>query len=257
MERYTRQISFYGIGAEGQKKISASRVAIIGAGGLGSVISEQLCRAGVGFIRIADRDCVELVNLHRQILYDEDDVRLKKMKASTAAEKLSRMNSDVTIEPFDGSVDSSCIEDLIEDVHLVLDATDNFETRVLIGEACHKYKKPWVYGAVLGASGAVMNIFPDGSAGPDGSPLPEGGPCFRCLMNEIPAPGEYPTCATEGIVPMDVAVVGSIEAAEALKILTGSSSISRKYLSIDIWENSFEYVEIPRREDCPLCGLQK
>ena len=257
LERYKRQIAIRTLGVEGQEKLRQSRVAIIGAGGLGSVISEQLCRSGVGYLKITDRDIVEITNLHRQILYDEEDARRKRPKAVTAAEHLSKMNSEVHIEPLDISVDASCIDDIIGDVHLVLDATDNFETRMLIGEACQKHRIPWIYGAVLGTSGAVMNVFPDGSTRPDGSPFPTGGPCLRCLFGGLPEKGSYPTCDTEGVLPMIVSVVGSIQASEAIKILSGNPKLNTMYLSIDLWEESFDYIEIQKAENCPLCVQNK
>ncbi|MDR2487770.1 MAG: ThiF family adenylyltransferase [Clostridiales Family XIII bacterium] len=252
--RYSRQTIFPGIGQAGQERLLSSRVAVIGAGALGSVVAEELCRAGVGHLLLADRDYVDITNLHRQFLYDEEDARLERPKAAAAAAHLARINSDVTVEPFVADVNASNIEDIVRDVHLVVDGTDNFEIRALMNEACHKHRKPWIYGAALGAQGAVMNIFPDGAALPDGTLLPQGGPCIRCLIQDIPAPGSYPTCSTAGVVPMATAAVASIECAEAVKILTNSPDISLRYLDIDLWANAFEHVEILRDEDCPLCG---
>jgi adenylyltransferase/sulfurtransferase len=252
--RYSRQITFPGIGKEGQEKLAAARVAVIGAGALGSVIAEELCRAGLGYILLADRDYVDITNLHRQFLYDEEDVRLEKPKAEAASDHLRQINSEVTIEPYIADVDSSNIEELVKGVDLIIDGTDNFEVRALINEACHKHKKPWIYGAGLGAHGATMNIFPDGATRPDGSPLPQGGPCLRCFIRDIPAPGSYPTCSTAGVISMTTATVASIECAEAIKIITGSKDVSARYLDIDLWANAFEYVSILRDEECPVCG---
>jgi adenylyltransferase/sulfurtransferase len=245
---------FPGVGRDGQQKLAEARVAVIGAGALGSVICEELCRAGVGYILLADRDYVDITNLHRQFLYDEEDVRQEKPKAQAAADHLKKINSEVTVEPYVADVDSSNIEELVKGVDLLVDGTDNFEVRALINEACHKHKKPWIYGAGLGAHGATMNIFPDGATRPDGRPLPQGGPCLRCIIRDIPAPGSYPTCSTAGVISMVTATIASIECAEAVKIITGSEDVSTRYLDIDLWANAFESVEILRDEECPVCG---
>ncbi|MDR0817034.1 MAG: ThiF family adenylyltransferase [Clostridiales Family XIII bacterium] len=255
--RYSRQIIFPGIGRDGQEKLAKARVAVIGAGALGSVIAEELCRAGVGYILLADRDYVDITNLHRQFLYDEEDVKQEKPKAEAAADHLKKINSQVTVEPYVADIDSSNIEELVKGVDLLLDATDNFEVRALINEACHKHKKPWVYGAGLGAHGATMDIFPDGAVRPDGSPLPQGGPCLRCIIRDIPAPGSYPTCSTAGVIPMVTAIIASIECAEAVKIITGSEDLNTRYLDTDIWANTFDYVNILRDEECQVCGTHR
>jgi adenylyltransferase/sulfurtransferase len=252
--RYARQIAYPQIGKSGQEKLAAARVAVIGAGALGSVIAEELCRAGVGYMLIADRDYVDVSNLHRQFLYDEADARAQRPKAQAAAERLKQINSEVTAEPYVADVDASNIESIVKGVDLLLDGTDNFETRALINEACHKHKKPWIYGAALGAHGATMNIFPDGATGPGGGLLPQGGPCFRCIVRDLPEPGSYPTCSSAGVVSMVTVVVASIECAEAVKIITGSEDVGTRYLDLDLWTNTFDDVEIGRDETCPVCG---
>jgi len=253
LSRYIRQMTFSGLGVKGQEILRDSNVAIMGAGGLGSVISEHLCRAGIGKITLADCDVADITNLHRQFLYTEEDVRLKRPKASASAAHLAEINSDVVITPVVTVIDASNIEELIKDAHVVIDATDNFDTRALIGEACQKHKKPWIYGAALASSGAVMNIFPNGSSSPNGSLLPQGGPCFRCLIHDIPERGTYPTCKDEGVISMLTVTVASLQTAEAMKILIGSPDVSRKYLDIDVWMNNFEYVEISPDPNCRLC----
>jgi adenylyltransferase/sulfurtransferase len=241
LARYARQIAFDKLGREGQERLLASRAAVLGLGALGSVIAEELCRAGVGFIRLIDRDVVEPGNLHRQFLYTEEDAREGLPKADAARRHLAGVNAGTVLEPVIADVNGSNIEEYIADTNLVLDGSDNFELRYLINEACHKLGLPWIYGGALGASGSVMNIL-------------AGGPCFRCLSPEVPAPGSYPTCNTAGALNMATALVASVEAAEAVKILTGSPSVSKRYLSIDLWENALDYINIQKNPDCPLCG---
>jgi len=248
-------MTFEGLGVKGQEILRDSNVTIMGAGGLGSVISEHLCRAGVGKITIADCDVADITNLHRQFLYTEDDVKNKRPKAAATAMHLAEINSEVEIVPVVTVIDESNIEELVKDAHVVVDGTDNFDTRALIGEACHRHKIPWVYGAALASSGAVMNIFPEGSSSPDGSPLPQEGPCFRCLVDVVPKRGTYPTCKEEGVISMLTVTVASLQAAEAIKILIGSPEVSRKYLDIDVWSNNFEYIDINRDPNCLLCGV--
>jgi adenylyltransferase/sulfurtransferase len=235
-------MTFEQIGAEGQEKLAASRVCIIGAGALGCLIANDLCRAGVGFLRLIDRDVVETVNLQRQILFTEDDAREGLPKVEAAYEKLRHANSSVTIEPVTADVNSSNIEKYIADVDLVIDGTDNFETRFLINEACHKHGVRWIYGGVLMSGGATMNV------------LYGDAPCFRCFMPEMPAPGSYPTCSTVGVINPITGVIAAYESAEALKILTGADDmVSRSYIAADVWENMFEFIEVEKNPDCPVC----
>ncbi|MDR0877371.1 MAG: ThiF family adenylyltransferase [Treponema sp.] len=240
-DRYARQIAFEKIGRDGQQKICASRAAIIGLGALGTVIADELCRAGVGFLRLIDRDVVDISNLQRQVLYTEDDAREQIPKAFAAYAHLSKTNSEIKMEPVFADVNSSNIEAFVSGVDLVLDGSDNFELRYLLNEACHKHHIPWIYGGAVAASGSVMNIL-------------DGGPCFRCLLPEVPAPGSYPVCATSGVLNMITGIVASIEAAEAVKILSGSQAVSKKYRAIDLWENTFDAVEVHKNPDCPVCG---
>ena len=241
-DRYSRQIAFYGIGEAGQEKLSGSRVAIIGLGALGTIASNNLCRAGVGFIRLIDKDCVELVNLHRQALYNEEDAAGSIPKASAAFKHLAKINSGITLDPVVAEVNAANIEAMIKDVDLALDCTDNIETRSLINEACDKLRKPWIYAGILGSAGLTMNIIPEKTA------------CFRCLYPDPPLPGDYPTCADVGVLNGVTAVIASIESAEALKILIGSPEVRRNLFQIDVWNNGSGYISLEKNPDCPVCG---
>jgi adenylyltransferase/sulfurtransferase len=242
LQRYSRQIVFDGIGEEGQAKLLRSRVAIIGLGATGSVAANNLCRAGVGFIRIIDRDCVELTNLQRQTLYDEQDASNPVPKAAAAFNRLTKINSGITLDPVVADVNAANIETLISDADLVLDCSDNIGVRYLINEACDKLGKPWIYAGVLASEGLTMNIIPGETA------------CFRCLFPEVPLPGSYTTCSTAGVLNSVTAVIASIESAEALKILVHSAKVRRNLFRIDVWNNNSAYIDIEKNPDCPVCG---
>lgn len=241
-ERYSRQVMFGKIGELGQERIAAARVVIIGLGALGTVIANNLCRAGVGFLRIVDRDYAEISNLQRQVLLDEDDVAAGLSKAAAVRNHLVKINSQVAVEPFVVHVDASNIEELVKNASVVLDGSDNLEVRFLINDACHKLQIPWVYGGVLGASGNCLTV------------IPGGGPCFRCLIPHAPPSGSYPTCATAGVLNMASNIIASMESVEALKIITGSADINRRLFTLDVWNNTAEYLELPRDPACSTCG---
>jgi len=245
LDRYSRQTIFEKIGARGQERLSAARVAVIGVGALGTVIANNLCRAGVGHLRLIDRDCVELSNLQRQVLFDENDAAAQTPKAQAACARLAGVNSRVRLEPAVVHVDSSNIEELVRDADVVLDGADNMELRFLINEACHKLKIPWVYGGVLGAAGNCMTI------------LPGDGPCFRCLVPETPAAGSYPTCAAVGVLNMAAGVIASLESAEAVKVITGSPDVNRRVFVLDVWNNAADYLSLAKNPGCPVCGAGK
>jgi molybdopterin/thiamine biosynthesis adenylyltransferase len=240
--RYVRQMVFPGMGEEGQRKLLASAVALIGCGGLGSHIANNLVRAGIGRLKIADRDYIELSNLQRQILYDEQDVAQGLPKVTAAAQKLQGINSLVQIEPLVVDVNSATVEDIIGDVHLVLDGSDNLETRYVINDACVKHGIPWIYGGAVASYGMTMNIIPHQT------------PCLRCLYPHLPPPGTVPTCVTAGILASIVAIIASLQCSEALKLLTGQGRLNEGLIHIDVWENSFEVFSVERQEDCPACG---
>jgi adenylyltransferase/sulfurtransferase len=223
----------------------ASRALICGCGALGSVIANTLARAGVGKLRIVDRDFLELNNLQRQVIYDEADVAAALPKAIAAAEKLRRVNSEIEIEPVVADVNAGNILSLAGDCDIILDGTDNFETRFLLNEAAQKLNRPWVYGGCIGAEGQSLTVLP-------GTP-----PCFRCVMNEPPPPGSSPTCDTAGILGPIVNVVASIQASEAIKILSGhQEAASRALTVIDMWDNALRQLNLDRLRDaggCPTC----
>jgi len=239
--RYLRQIIFPGIGESGQAKLRAARVLVVGVGATGSVIASTLARAGVGYIKIADRDFVELHNLQRQLLFDEADAAARAPKAIAAAQKLARVNSAIQIEPCVTDVNAENIEALMADAALVLDGTDNFETRFLVNDACVKHNKAWIYGGAVASYGASMTIVPNASA------------CLRCVFRHAPPPGALPTCDTAGVIAPIVNVIGSLVAAEALKFLVGQGERNRGLINIDLWENTFDAVAVERRADCPCC----
>jgi len=243
--RYARQMRFAPLGVEGQRKLLASRALVVGCGALGSVIANTLVRAGVGKLRIVDRDFLELNNLQRQVLYDEDDVSAGLPKAIAAKNRLERINSGVEIEPIVADVDHTNLERLLQDVDCLVDGTDNFETRFLLNDAAVKLGRPWVYGGCIGAEGQTLTILPGQT------------PCLRCLMPEPPPPGTTPTCDSAGILGTIIGVVASIEANEALKILSGhAEAISRTWTVLDLWDNTVRQIKLDsaRTPDCPCCG---
>lgn len=249
-QRYSRQIRFPHIGIEGQKKISQSTVLLIGCGALGTVIADALTRAGVGELRLADRDFLELSNLQRQTLFDESDVANGLPKAIAAANRLAQINSNVTIKPFVVDVESENIESLLDGVDLILDGTDNFDIRFLINDASIKWSIPWIYGGCLGADGQAMVILPEETA------------CLNCLMMEgPPAPGTTPTCDSFGILAPIINVIGSFQVMEALKILSGNrDAINRKLNVFEMWTNDYRQLEMQHLRasiQCPTCKLKQ
>jgi molybdopterin-synthase adenylyltransferase len=246
--RYARQMRFGGIGIEGQRKLLDSRALVVGCGALGSVIANTLARAGVGKLRIVDRDFLELNNLQRQVLYDEGDVAAGLPKAIAARNRLTAINSTIEIEAVVADVDHTNIERLLDGVGCLIDGTDNFETRFLLNDAAVKLGVPWVYGGCLGAEGQTLTIVPGQT------------PCLRCLMPEPPPPGTTPTCDSAGIVGTIIGVVASIEANEALKILSGNpEAISRVWTILDLWDNTVRQIKLDsaRAPDCPCCARRE
>ena len=241
--RYRKQMLLPGIGPEGQKKISSSKVTIIGCGALGTIAADTLVRAGIGKIVLADRDFIELDNLHRQTLFDEDDIAGNKPKAVAAAGKLSRINTEVTVEARVFDINQKNISGIIRGTDCVVDATDNFETRFLINYACHRLNIPWVYGGVVGTQGMTMPILPGKTA------------CFRCLVRDIPGTGSAETCDTAGVIMPAVSVISSLQCTEVLKILTGSDNVNAGTLTrVDVWEGSWDRFRVDPAPGCPLCS---
>jgi adenylyltransferase/sulfurtransferase len=233
------------IGKEGQARIVAGRVLVCGCGALGSVIANTLARAGVGHLRIVDRDFLELNNLQRQVLYDEADVAAGLPKAIAAAERLRRINSQVEAEPIVADVSHANIRTLAAGVDVILDGTDNFETRLLVNDFAVSTGLPWVYGGCIGAEGQAMTIIPGKTA------------CLACFMPDAPPPGTTPTCDTAGIVGPIVNVVASIQAMEALKLLSGrADAVSTHLTVIDVWENRVRRIDMQplfARGTCRAC----
>lgn len=245
IERYSRQTRFPKLGEAGQRKLMGARAVVCGCGALGTVLANHLVRAGVGFVRIVDRDFIETHNLQRQILFDERDVAENLPKAEAAARKLRAINSSVVIEPVVTDIDHANALDLVSDVDLILDGTDNFETRYLINDAAVKLEKPWIFGGVLGSEGQTMTILPGET------------PCLRCVVESSPPPGMAPTCETAGVLGPAVAVVASFEAAEAIKLLSGNrGALNKDLIMIDVWDWSFRSLKIAGllgKVDCPCC----
>jgi adenylyltransferase/sulfurtransferase len=242
-QRYTRQTLFAGLGRAGQERLIRSRVLIAGCGALGSVLANSLARAGVGYLRLVDRDFVEGNNLQRQVLYDEHDALEGLPKAIAAKQALGRINSLVTVDAHVADITSDSIEPLLDGIDVVLDGSDNFEVRYLLNDACVKAGIPWIYSGVIAAYGVTMTILPGETA------------CLRCVFPDRPLPGTTPTCDTAGVLNGIVGVITGMASTEAIKLLAGSDRLVRGLTWIDLWENTFERVELPRMPDCPTCGL--
>jgi molybdopterin/thiamine biosynthesis adenylyltransferase len=247
MERYSRQTLFEGIGAEGQRRLLASRVAVVGCGALGSAQVETLARAGVGRLVVADRDFVEESNLQRQTMFTERDARERVPKAVAAARRVSKINSDVECAAEVVDVNASNVERLIDGCDLVLDGTDNFSTRFLLNDACVKHGVAWVYGAAVGSYGVTLTIRPGVT------------PCLRCVFPEEPAAGSAPTCDTAGVIMPIISVVAAVQASEALKLLTGNvERLQGGLMQFDVWRNEWRKIGAGRRApDCPACALRR
>ena len=244
LERYSRQIRFSGIGGAGQQRLLDARVAVVGCGALGSFQAEALARAGIGFLRIIDRDYVELSNLQRQWLFDQCDVEQGLPKAIAAARKIAAINSDIEVEPAVADLTPSNIDDLLGDVNLILDGTDNFETRYLINDYAVSRSLPWIYGAAVGSYGITMPVVPGSTA------------CLRCIYPDPPG-GAQPTCETAGVLGPITALIASLQVSEALKILCGVD-VSRKITTVDVWSGEVRQVAQPSPDErCPACGLRE
>jgi adenylyltransferase/sulfurtransferase len=240
--RYARHLALPELGEEGQQRLAQSSVLVVGCGALGSVLSQVMVRAGVGKLRLVDADAPELHNLHRQLLYDENDVAGGRDKVAVATDRLRAMNAAVTVETFSTLADSDNIEQLIAGIDLLLDGTDSFDARYLINEACVKHQIPWIYGGILATTGMTMNI------------IPGQGPCFRCFMPEAPtADDDLPSCESHGVLATAPLLIAAVQATEAFKILLDSPEVSRKLLVVDIWRHTFQSFAVERRPDCPTC----
>ena len=245
LERYSRQVLFSELGEDGQRNLSQSRVLLCGCGALGTVLAETMVRAGVGFVRLVDRDFVEISNLQRQVLFDENDVESHLPKAIAGANKLRKINSNVTIEPTVADVDYTNIRELTDGVDLILDGTDNFEIRFLINDASLETGIPWIYAGCIGSHGQTMTVIPNETA------------CLRCLIENVPEPGSTETCDTAGILGPTVNVIASLQAANAIKLLAGKREAIEPCLTIiDIWNFSLRTMSVKdlhERSNCPAC----
>jgi molybdopterin/thiamine biosynthesis adenylyltransferase len=244
IERYSRQILFSGIGEEGQRRLLESRALIIGCGALGSAHAESLARAGVGKLRIVDRDFVEASNLQRQTMFTERDADERIPKAVAAANHIREINPDIEVEPEIADVNHSNIERLIDDCDVVLDGTDNFATRYLINDACVKHEINWIYGAAVGSYGVTMTIRPHQTA------------CLRCVFAEAPPAASAPTCDTAGVIMPIISVVAAVQVTEALKLLTGQTEdLHGALMQFDVWRNEWRKINPgPPSSDCQTCG---
>ena len=242
-ERYSRQLLFGPIGAAGQKRLLESRVALVGCGATGSALASLLARAGVGHLRIIDRDYVEPSNLQRQLLFDEADAAESLPKAVAAARKINRFNTGIAVESRVADLTPANVEELLADAHLVLDGTDNFETRYLINDYAVSRNLPWIYAAAVASYGVTMTILPGETA------------CLACIFPESPR-GSFETCDTAGILNSAAASVAAIEATEAIKLLVGDrASLRRTLLSFDVWRNDRAEISAAKpRPECRCCG---
>lgn len=245
--RYSRQILFNPIGRSGQEKLLNSRVLLVGCGALGASHAEMLARAGVGKLRVVDRDFVEFTNLQRQTLYKEQDAVERLPKAIAAKKRIAEINSEIEVEAIVADINQNNIESLIENCDLVLDGTDNFQIRYLVNDACVKHKKTWIYGAAVSSYGTTMTIFPNET------------PCLRCIFEEIPDTGSSPTCDTAGVIMPIILTISAVQVTEAIKILTGNfDKLHHSLMQFDIWQNDWRKIKLREPlKDCVCCGERK
>jgi molybdopterin/thiamine biosynthesis adenylyltransferase len=243
-DRYSRQARFAGVGQAGQERLRAGSAVVIGCGALGAASLDLLARAGVGHLVAVDRDLVELSNLQRQLLYDESDAAAGLPKAIAAAQALARINSEVEVRPVVADVVPANVERLVAGADVVLDGTDNLETRYLLNDACVKLGIPWIYGGAIGATGMSVTILPGET------------PCFRCVFPRRPPPGAVATCDAAGVIGSIVAAVGAIQFTEAVKILIGArQDVNRGLVALDLWTHQYERGEPMQRDPaCPCCA---
>ena len=249
LDRYSRQMLFSPLGGQGQRKLLSLKVSLLGCGALGSSMANLLVRAGIGRLCLIDRDTVELSNLQRQTLFDEEDVRKRRPKAIAARDRLAQINSEVEIDPQVVDVTPENIESLLLDTDIILDATDNFETRFLINDTSLNHSIPWVYGGCVRSEGAVMPVVPGRSA------------CLRCLMPEPPEPGSTPTAETAGVLSPVVQTTAAFQVCEAIKILIGSwGDVIFQMRYFDLWKGTIQTIDTGlsrKRPDCPACALHR
>jgi molybdopterin/thiamine biosynthesis adenylyltransferase len=243
-DRYSRQILFREIGREGQEKLLTSRVLLVGCGALGAAQAEMLARAGVGNLRIVDRDFVEFTNLQRQTLFKESDAADRLPKAVAAKARIAEINSEIEVDAIVADVNNSNVEQMIDGVDLIIDGTDNFQVRYLLNDACVKHEKTWIYGAAVSSYGTTMTIIPGET------------PCLRCIFDEMPDAGSSPTCDTAGVIMPIIATVAATQVSEALKLLVGDrASLHGSLMQFDVWANDRQRIKLGGpNPDCKCCG---
>ena len=251
--RYIRQTIFPPLGEAGQARLGAATVVLVGCGATGTALANLLARMGVGRLRIIDRDFIELNNLQRQTLFDEDDIAADLPKAEAAARKLRAVNRDIAIEAVVTDVNAGNVLALIDDATVVMDGTDNFSTRYLLNDACTMLALPWVYTGVIASYGMTATIIPAGAAAKlPGDRRTTG--CLRCLLGDMPAPGTTPTCDTAGVIGPAVAAVTAVAAAEAMKLIVGTGALNPGLVHMDVWANEYDAFQAGLRDpDCPTC----
>jgi adenylyltransferase/sulfurtransferase len=243
-ERYSRQILFEGIGRQGQERLLASRVLIVGCGALGTAHAEALARAGVGRLLLVDRDFIEPTNLQRQTMFTERDASDRLPKAVACARHLKEINSEVEVEAEVSDVNRTNIERLVQGCDLVLDGTDNFTTRYLINEACVRQNVTWIYGAAVSSYGVTMTVRPHVT------------PCLRCVFEEAPEAGSAPTCDTSGVIMPIISIISAVQVSEALKLLTvQTEKLHNSLMQFDVWRNEWRRIKLGEpNADCPVCA---
>src|ERR1043166_5523797 len=243
-ERYSRQILFREIGKAGQEKLLNSKILLVGCGALGASHAEMLARAGVGHLRIVDRDFVEFTNLQRQTLFKEADAAERLPKAIAAKTRIAEINSETDVDAIIADVNNSNVESLIDACDLILDGTDNFQVRYLLNDACVKHKRTWIYGAAVSSYGTTMTIIPGET------------PCLRCIFEDIPDAGSAPTCDTAGVIMPIIATVSATQVSEALKILVGDTdSLHHSLMQFDVWANDRQRIKLGEPDpQCKTCG---
>ena len=268
LDRYHRQMLLPGFGEEGQRKLLASTALVVGCGALGTVIANMLARAGVGHLIIVDRDFIEMTNLQRQVLFDEDDVANAIPKAVAAKNKIAKINSQVKVTAVVEDVNHTNMEKLAcgeysggdgKPVNIIVDGVDNFETRYLANDCAVKHGIPYIYGGAVGTVGASYAILPHTASGD--SPWEQAGkatPCLRCIFEQAPPPGLNPTCDTAGVIGPAVSIISNYQVTESLKILTGNfDRVSPTMLNFDLWANTFRQFKVARAYDVGDCQCCK
>ncbi len=256
LTRYHRQMLLQGIGETGQRHLREAKVMVLGCGALGSVVADLLARAGVGTLVIVDRDLVELTNLQRQVLFDEDDVAAARPKAEAARRRIAHINADVKVVSIVDDINQSNIESFAEGADLLVDGLDNFDTRYLANDYAVKHGVPYVYGAAVGTSGMAFTVLPHSGAG---SRWPESaaGPCLRCLFDEPPPVGTTPTCDTVGVLAPAVGMVANYQVAQSIKVLTRNfADLEHSLMNVDVWSQQLMTLDVSKARDsgdCPCC----